>query len=381
MSVIDSSQTFPTSGIITGTFVDLWDNGDDFILDRNGTQYIVDPEGTDARNFNFSPGETLEVRVDEFDGREIDSNSITRVAATTGTPTTTAATSTLNGFDGDRYLRENPDVAAAGVDPAQHFWDHGALEGRVPDLFDETFYLQSNPDVAAAVAANSVSSGWEHFRYHGALEGRQGSATGSVEFNQAIAAGLGNPAPTPPSNDPLTGSPMVDSDRNVTGTLVGFWDDGDDFLLDVEGTQYIVDPEGTDARNLNLSVGDRLMVRVDEFDGREIDSSSITRLTDGAEPTLDSTPDPLTRDPLTNFSQQTVQGTVVRLTDEDDFLLDTPNGRFEVETFWDERQGVLPVQPGQSLTVVGRFDDELSSLGVPEFEASQVILGDGSRLI
>jgi hypothetical protein len=376
MSVIDSSQNTPASGIITGTFVDLWDNGDDFILDANGTQYIVDTQSTAARNFNFSPGETLEVRVDEFDGREIDSSSITRVAAATpGTPTTTPG-SALNGFDGDRYLRENPDVAAAGVDPVQHFWEHGALEGRVPGLFDETFYLQANPDVAAAVAANSVSSGWEHFRYHGALEGRLGSATGSLEFNQAIAVGFGNPAPTPPSNDPVTGSPMVNSDRNVTGTLAGFWDDGDDFLLDVEGTQYIVDPQGTDARNLNLSVGDRLTVRVDEFDGREIDSSSITRSTDGAEPTPDSTPDP-----LTNFSGQTLQGTVVRLTDEEDFLLDTPNGRFEVETFWDERQGVLPVQPGQSLTVVGRFDDELSSLGVPEFEATQVILGDGSRLI
>jgi hypothetical protein len=305
MSVIDSSQNPPASGIITGTFVDLWDNGDDFILDANGTQYIVDPQSTDARNFNFSPGETLEVRVDEFDGREIDSSSITRVAP--GAPTTTPG-SALNGFDGDRYLRENPDVAAAGVDPVQHFWNHGALEGRLPDLFDENFYLQANPDVAAAVAANSVSSGWEHFRYHGAREGRQGSATGSLEFNQAIAVGFGNPAPTPPSNDPLTGSPMVDSDPT---------------------------PDSTD-----------------------------------------STPDP-----LTNFSGQTLAGTVVRLTDEDDFLIDTPNGRFEVETLWDERRGVLPVQPGQSLTVIGRFDDELSSLGVPEFEATQVIQADGSRLI
>lgn len=313
MSVIDSSQNSPASGIITGTFVDLWDNGDDFILDANGTQYIVDPQSTEARNFNFSPGETLEVRVDEFDGREIDSSSITRVAAVTpGTPTTppgsTPPGSGLNGFDGDRYLRENPDVAAAGVDPLQHFWVHGALEGRLPDLFDENFYLQANPDVAAAVAAQSVSSGWEHFRYHGAREGRIGSATGSVEFNQSIAVGLGNPAPTPPANDPLTGSPMVDSDST---------------------------PDSTD-----------------------------------------STPDP-----LTNFSGQTLAGTVVRLTDEEDFLIDTPNGRFEVETLWDERRGVLPVQPGQSLTVIGRFDDELSSLGVPEFEATQVIQADGSRLI
>ncbi|TAO06763.1 MAG: hypothetical protein EYR95_00165 [Phormidium sp. SL48-SHIP] len=72
---------------------------------------------------------------------------------------------------------------------------------------------------------------------------------------------------------------------------------------------------------------------------------------------------------------------MVRLTDEEDFLLDTANGRFEVETLWDERQGVLPVQPGQFVTVIGSFDDDVSSLGVPEFEATQVIQADGSRLI
>lgn len=35
-------------------------------------------------------------------------------------------------FDGERYLRSNPDVAAAGVPPERHFMENGAFEGRLP---------------------------------------------------------------------------------------------------------------------------------------------------------------------------------------------------------------------------------------------------------
>lgn len=34
------------------------------------------------------------------------------------------------GFSPDRYLRLNPDVAAAGIDPGQHYLEHGFDEGR-----------------------------------------------------------------------------------------------------------------------------------------------------------------------------------------------------------------------------------------------------------
>jgi hypothetical protein len=34
------------------------------------------------------------------------------------------------GFEAAAYLKLNPDVAAAGVDPGQHYLDHGAVEGR-----------------------------------------------------------------------------------------------------------------------------------------------------------------------------------------------------------------------------------------------------------
>ena len=54
-------------------------------------------------------------------------------------------------FDGDWYLRGNPDVAAAGINPLVHFLSWGAAEGRNPSpYFDTGWYCQQNPDVVAA---------------------------------------------------------------------------------------------------------------------------------------------------------------------------------------------------------------------------------------
>jgi hypothetical protein len=53
-------------------------------------------------------------------------------------------------FDSQYYLERNPDVAAAGVDPLEHFLRYGWREGRDPHpLFQVQYYLASNPDVAA----------------------------------------------------------------------------------------------------------------------------------------------------------------------------------------------------------------------------------------
>lgn len=74
-------------------------------------------------------------------------------------------------FDGAYYLANNPDVAAAGVDPYQHFMFYGGSEGRSPDfLFDAAYYLSQNPDVAAA-GANPLT----HFEQYGWREGRDPS--------------------------------------------------------------------------------------------------------------------------------------------------------------------------------------------------------------
>ena len=74
-------------------------------------------------------------------------------------------------FDVAYYLARNPDVAAAGVDPYQHYLAVGWKEGRAPDAwFDGRWYLQQNPDVAAAGADPLL-----HFEQFGWKEGRDPS--------------------------------------------------------------------------------------------------------------------------------------------------------------------------------------------------------------
>lgn len=54
-------------------------------------------------------------------------------------------------FDAAWYLSRNPDVAALGADPAQHFLLFGGLEGRDPGpRFSSSAYLAENVDVAQA---------------------------------------------------------------------------------------------------------------------------------------------------------------------------------------------------------------------------------------
>lgn len=71
-------------------------------------------------------------------------------------------------FDSDWYLQQNPDVAAAGINPLQHYMQHGWHEGRDPNpLFDTSFYLEKNPDVAQA-GINPLT----HYSRDGWREGR-----------------------------------------------------------------------------------------------------------------------------------------------------------------------------------------------------------------
>jgi hypothetical protein len=71
-------------------------------------------------------------------------------------------------FDPAYYLTTYPDVAKAGVNPAVHYFESGALEGRDPSPdFDTSFYLATYPDVAATGINPLV-----HFLQIGAQEGR-----------------------------------------------------------------------------------------------------------------------------------------------------------------------------------------------------------------
>lgn len=76
-----------------------------------------------------------------------------------------------NDFDSSYYLATYADIAAAKVDPYQHYLDFGAKEGRNPNaFFDTNFYLSNNPDVAAAGVNPLI-----HYHQFGWKEGRNPS--------------------------------------------------------------------------------------------------------------------------------------------------------------------------------------------------------------
>lgn len=83
-------------------------------------------------------------------------------------------------FERDHYLRENPDVAAADVDPLEHYVDHGWREGRNPSpLFWTNFYLSQYGDVRAA-AINP----FYHYIVFGRNEGRRPNPVGRTLWSR-----------------------------------------------------------------------------------------------------------------------------------------------------------------------------------------------------
>lgn len=74
-------------------------------------------------------------------------------------------------FDADWYLETYPDIADAGVDPAEHYLKYGAEEGRLPSAyFDGNWYLQRYPDIA-----DSKLNPLIHYLKFGQNEGRTAS--------------------------------------------------------------------------------------------------------------------------------------------------------------------------------------------------------------
>lgn len=71
-------------------------------------------------------------------------------------------------FDGEWYLSSYPDVADSAMEPAAHYLQYGASEGRNPSAeFDTNWYLQTYQDVSEAGLNPLI-----HFLDHGQAEGR-----------------------------------------------------------------------------------------------------------------------------------------------------------------------------------------------------------------
>lgn len=73
-----------------------------------------------------------------------------------------------NLFDREWYLRENPNIRRAGVNPVLHYLLLGAAEGRDPSpIFDSDWYLSQNPDLQRAAGNPLV----HYLRHRGTDQG------------------------------------------------------------------------------------------------------------------------------------------------------------------------------------------------------------------
>jgi O-antigen biosynthesis protein len=88
-------------------------------------------------------------------------------------------------FDREWYLEQNPDVAAAGIDPLLHYATTGFKEGRDPSpRFDASSYLEMYPDVRVA-GVNPLL----HYLTSGAAEGRAARVLGPLRLAPPLLPG------------------------------------------------------------------------------------------------------------------------------------------------------------------------------------------------
>ena len=104
--------------------------------------------------------------------------------ASSGASLSPSAASAETMFDAAYYLAHNPDVAASGVDPYQHYITYGWHEGRNPSAaFDTNDYLAANPDVKAA-GVDPLT----HYAEFGQAEGRAAIAVPNVPPDPLVDA-------------------------------------------------------------------------------------------------------------------------------------------------------------------------------------------------
>ena len=60
-----------------------------------------------------------------------------------------------NDFDADWYLREYPDVAASGMNPVQHFIQHGEQEGRFCSAAQKMAKMQKQNNAQKTITSDT----------------------------------------------------------------------------------------------------------------------------------------------------------------------------------------------------------------------------------
>ena len=96
-------------------------------------------------------------------------------------------TTSMGGFDPGAYLGQNPDVAAAGIDPYQHYLQYGKNEGRAFTGMDPNAYFTASPDYQ--FRRNEGMRGIEQTNAARGV-GRSGNALKALaDYNSNLASG------------------------------------------------------------------------------------------------------------------------------------------------------------------------------------------------
>lgn len=186
-------------------------------------------------------------------------------------------------FDTSFYLSQYPDVAAAGVNPFDHFLANGSLEDRQPystfpnaaNGFDATAYKAANADLASL----SDAAAYQHFVVHGQFEIAAGNRTST-----------GAPTVTPPTGTPgetftlttgpdaFTGSELDDTFIASNGTL------GAADVLDGAGGNDLLryassGTTGTNESGFTASNIETVQVTADDTGGTTFDMTGVTGAT------------------------------------------------------------------------------------------------------
>lgn len=169
-------------------------------------------------------------------------------------------------FSTSYYLSTYPDVAAAGVNPFDHFLSNGSLEQRVPystfpaSEFVPATYAAANPDLAAA-GLTTDGQLYQHWVIHGQFEGRTGAPTvvspGVEGVTVALTTGADAPSLTT-NNDTIngvTGSGVATTDTYTAGDSIidASTTDSDVMNLTVAGTTASPLVTVTNVERVNLN--------------------------------------------------------------------------------------------------------------------------------
>ena len=150
-------------------------------------------------------------------------------------------------FDAAYYLATNPDVAAAGIDPLEHWRTTGWREGRDPNAaFDTQFYLAG---LAGSLAGLDPL---EHFKTVGRAEGRHPAPPPSPELAAMFGALRRVDRPAPPATASLTAAALggILAERLIGRTHLCVSVGHDAFASSVGGIQLV-----TAAEQLRVSGG------------------------------------------------------------------------------------------------------------------------------